>query len=69
MGTGGCVCQLPVIVTNTLDNQLMKRKGLSWLTVSEVSVHGCLTSCLWACGKYIMVRAHGGGGAHLKARE
>jgi hypothetical protein len=32
------------------------RKGLLWLTVSEVSVRGCLALLLWACvAQHIMV--------------
>jgi hypothetical protein len=34
-----CVNQLSVTLTNTCDNQLIKRKGLFWPTVLEVSVH------------------------------
>jgi hypothetical protein len=31
-------------------NQLKRRKDLFWLAVSEVSVHNCLATLLWACG-------------------
>jgi hypothetical protein len=37
-------------MTKYLRNQPMKRKGLFWLTVAEVSDHGCLTLIFRACG-------------------
>jgi hypothetical protein len=36
----------PSTVRNTLDNQLDKGKGLFWLMISEVSVHGYLALLL-----------------------
>jgi hypothetical protein len=45
-----CVSNLSVTVTNTWDNQHVRRKVLFWFTVSEVSVHGPLALLLWACG-------------------
>jgi hypothetical protein len=47
------VCQFSVYEINKL-----KRKNLFWLMVSEVLVHGQLTSLLWACGEE---RHHGSG--------
>jgi hypothetical protein len=43
---GHCVSQLSITVTNTGDKQLIKKKGLFWLTVSEVLVHGHLAPLL-----------------------
>jgi hypothetical protein len=34
-------------------NQLKKKKGLFWLTVLVISVHGQLALCFWACGKVV----------------
>lgn len=46
-----------VAVVNAGNDQLIKRKGLFWLTVLEVSVHGRL-HCLGACGEAAAGKNH-----------
>lgn len=40
VGQASCVGQLSITITNTLprDNHLIKRQGLFWLSIPEVSV-------------------------------
>jgi hypothetical protein len=52
-----CVSQFLSLWQNTWDKQLKTRKGLFWLTVSEVSAHCCLVLSLWACFEVV---DHGG---------
>jgi hypothetical protein len=55
-----CVGQLPIPVTNARDKQLIRRKGLVWLTVSEGSTHKhyCFGS---VAAQYILIGACGRG--------
>jgi hypothetical protein len=47
------VSHLSIIITNTWDNQLTKRKDLLWLTVLEASSRINWPCCSWVCSKAV----------------
>jgi hypothetical protein len=57
-----CIRQLSVTIRNALVDQLIKKKDLLWLTISEILVHGWLALLLsglwWACGEGIVGQNH-----------
>jgi hypothetical protein len=60
-----CFSQLSVIVTYTWGNQLIWKKGLFWLLVSEVSIHGSWPHGQTVCHRKCTVEGYAQFMAHL----